>query len=83
MRHAHVVGAGMAGLSAALALMDGGWRVTVYEAGPVAGGRCRSYHDKELGCRIDNGNHLWLSGNQGDRRVPAPGRRGGDAGRAG
>ncbi len=54
----------MAGLSAALALMDGGWRVTVYEAGPAAGGRCRSYHDKELGCRIDNGNHLWLSGNQ-------------------
>ncbi len=59
----HVVGAGMAGLSAALALLDAGQAVTVYEAGPAAGGRCRSYHDKELGCRIDNGNHLWLSGN--------------------
>ncbi len=64
MRRAHVVGAGMAGLAAALALADAGHEVTLYEAGPAAGGRCRSYHDKELGCRIDNGNHLWLSGNR-------------------
>ena len=63
MNHVHVIGAGMAGLAAALALVDAGRRVTLYEAGPAGGGRCRSYHDKELGCRIDNGNHLWLSGN--------------------
>ena len=63
MSTAHVIGAGIAGLAAALALMDAGHAVTVYEAGPAAGGRCRSYFDKELGCRIDNGNHLWLSGN--------------------
>ena len=37
---------------------------SVYEAGPAAGGRCRSYFDRELGCRIDNGNHLLLSGNR-------------------
>ncbi len=54
----------MAGLAAALDLADAGRAVTLYEAGPVAGGRCRSYDDKELGCRIDNGNHLWLSGNR-------------------
>lgn len=60
----HVIGAGMAGLAAALALADAGRRVSLYEASPAAGGRCRSYHDKELGCRIDNGNHLWLSGNR-------------------
>ena len=54
----------MAGLAAAVALVDAGRQVTLYEAGPSAGGRCRSYFDKELGCRIDNGNHLWLSGNR-------------------
>ena len=60
---AHVIGAGLAGLSAATALTEAGWAVTVYEAGPAAGGRCRSYFDRALGCRIDNGNHLLLSGN--------------------
>ena len=59
----HVIGAGLAGLSAAMALVDAGRSVTVHEAGPAAGGRCRSYFDRELGCRIDNGNHLLLSGN--------------------
>jgi len=59
----HVVGAGLAGLAAALALAKAGRRVTVLEAGPAAGGRCRSYFDRELGLRIDNGNHLLLSGN--------------------
>ena len=60
----HVVGAGLAGLAAAVALAGRGRRVMLYEAGPAAGGRCRSYFDRELGCRIDNGNHLLLSGNR-------------------
>ena len=59
----HVIGAGLAGLSAAMALVEAGRAVTVYEAGPAAGGRCRSYFDRELGTRLDNGNHLLLSGN--------------------
>ncbi|MCW3473727.1 hydroxysqualene dehydroxylase HpnE [Limobrevibacterium gyesilva] len=59
----HVIGAGLAGLSAAMALAEAGRTVTVYEAGPAAGGRCRSYFDRGLGMRIDNGNHLLLSGN--------------------
>ena len=59
----HVVGAGLAGLAAALTLVERGVRVTLHEAGPAAGGRCRSYFDRELGCRLDNGNHLLLSGN--------------------
>ena len=41
--------------------------MTVHEAGPAAGGRCRSYFDRELGLRIDNGNHLLLSGNRAAR----------------
>jgi squalene-associated FAD-dependent desaturase len=60
----HVIGAGLAGLSTALNLTEAGRAVTVYEAGPVAGGRCRSYLDRELGIRVDNGNHLLLSGNR-------------------
>jgi squalene-associated FAD-dependent desaturase len=63
VRKTHVIGAGLAGLSAALALVDAGRRVVVYEAGPAAGGRCRSYPDRALGLTIDNGNHLLLSGN--------------------
>jgi squalene-associated FAD-dependent desaturase len=62
--HVHVIGAGLAGLSAAIALQEAGQTVTVLDAGPVAGGRCRSYFDRELGMRIDNGNHLLLSGNR-------------------
>ena len=61
----HVIGAGLAGLSAALALTQANRPVTIHEAGPVAGGRCRSYFDRELGLTIDNGNHLLLSGNSG------------------
>ncbi len=60
----HVIGGGLAGLAAAVELAQGGAAVTLYEAGPRAGGRCRSYFDSELGCRIDNGNHLLLSGNR-------------------
>jgi squalene-associated FAD-dependent desaturase len=59
----HILGAGLAGLSAALRLTQAGHRVVLYEAGPQAGGRCRSYFDEPLGCRIDNGNHLLMSGN--------------------
>jgi squalene-associated FAD-dependent desaturase len=64
MTRVHVVGAGLAGLAAAVALARQGRRVTLYESGPHAGGRCRSYHDAELGTRLDNGNHLLLSGNR-------------------
>lgn len=60
----HVVCAGLAGLAAAVALAAAGRKVRVYEASGHAGGRCRSYFDAELGCRLDNGNHLLLSGNR-------------------
>jgi squalene-associated FAD-dependent desaturase len=59
-----VVGAGLAGLAAAIRLVRAGFAVTVSEASPQAGGRCRSYHDRHLGLTIDNGNHLVLSGNR-------------------
>jgi len=59
----HVIGAGIAGLSAATRLSEVGRKVIVHEAASFAGGRCRSYHDPALGFVIDNGNHLLLSGN--------------------
>ncbi len=60
----HVVGAGLAGLSAATILAERGERVILSEAAAQAGGRCRSYFDPQLGMTIDNGNHLVLSGNR-------------------
>ena len=60
----HVVGAGIAGLSAAVRLASAGRKVIVHEATGAAGGRCRSYFDAALGRQIDNGNHLVLSGNR-------------------
>jgi squalene-associated FAD-dependent desaturase len=60
----HVVGAGLAGLSAATNLVGHGVQIIVSEAARQAGGRCRSYHDGVLDMVIDNGNHLVLSGNE-------------------
>ena len=63
-RTVHIIGAGLAGLSAAAALAARGDHVVVHEATAFAGGRCRSYHDAAVGMTIDNGNHLLLSGNR-------------------
>jgi squalene-associated FAD-dependent desaturase len=59
----HVIGAGLAGLAASVRLAQNGHRVALYDAAGQAGGRCRSYFDETLGCRLDNGNHLLVSGN--------------------
>ena len=64
---AHIIGAGLAGLSAAVRLAGHGISVIVHEAAGYAGGRCRSYFDHKLDCEIDNGNHLVLSGNHATR----------------
>ena len=59
----HIIGAGLAGLAAAVRLIAEGRDIALYESSQHAGGRCRSYLDAELGCRVDNGNHLLLAGN--------------------
>ncbi|SDV49905.1 hydroxysqualene dehydroxylase HpnE [Chitinasiproducens palmae] len=60
----HVIGAGLAGLAAALTVSARGTAVVVHEVAPQAGGRCRSYVDPTFGRVIDNGNHLVLAGNR-------------------
>jgi len=54
----------VAGLACAVYLAQAGKRVSLFESANVAGGRCRSFFDPTLGCRIDNGNHILLSGNK-------------------
>lgn len=59
----YVIGGGLAGLSAAVWLARSGYRVQICESSGGIGGRCRSFDDPTLGRRIDNGNHMVLSGN--------------------
>src|ERR1700746_254516 len=60
---AHIIGAGISGLSAAVRLSDAGYRIEGHEATQQVGGRCRSYFDAATNLVIDNGNHLLLSAN--------------------
>ncbi len=72
----HVVGGGVAGLAAALAMAETGAQVHLYEAATHLGGRCRSLPDQRFGTSIDNGSHLLFSANRATlgflRRIGAP-----------
>jgi hydroxysqualene dehydroxylase len=61
---AHIIGAGISGLAAAVRLANADYKVHLHEATQQAGGRCRSYFDAATNLTIDNGNHLLLSGNR-------------------
>jgi squalene-associated FAD-dependent desaturase len=63
----HIIGAGLAGLAAAVKLARTQAKIAVHEATAYPGGRCRSYFDRAIGMTIDNGNHLVLSGNHAVR----------------
>lgn len=63
VKTAHIIGAGISGLSAAVRFSNAGFAVHLHEATHQAGGRCRSYYDAATDLVIDNGNHLMLSGN--------------------
>lgn len=51
-----VVGGGWAGITAAVALVNAGKRVVLFEAGPQPGGRARTA--PALGVDVDNGQHI-------------------------
>jgi len=55
-----VIGAGFAGLSAAVRLAGKGARVLVLEARARLGGRATAYPDRETGELVDNGQHVLL-----------------------
>ena len=55
-----VIGAGWAGLAAAVRLHQAGCPVRVYEAAPTPGGRARQVDHPGLGMAIDNGQHILL-----------------------
>ncbi|GAA2422767.1 hydroxysqualene dehydroxylase HpnE [Streptomyces glaucus] len=57
-RHAVVVGGGLAGITAALALADAGVRVTLLEGRPRLGGLAFSFRRGDL--TVDNGQHVYL-----------------------
>lgn len=61
--HLHIIGGGIAGLACAVAARQLGAEVTLYEASPQFGGRCRSFHDPVLDRVIDGGSHLMLTAN--------------------
>jgi squalene-associated FAD-dependent desaturase len=60
MKDAVVIGAGFAGLSAAVALAERGVRVTVLEGKPVPGGRAYSFVEPDTGDFVDNGQHVLM-----------------------
>ncbi len=63
-KDAIVIGAGLSGLAASLAISAAGKKVHLFEGAGHAGGRCRSFHDKYLDRKIDNGNHFIMSANK-------------------
>jgi squalene-associated FAD-dependent desaturase len=67
MAMVHIVGAGVAGLSCAVKLIEQGRDVAIYETAAHAGGRSRSFMDDSLGCLIDNGSHMLMGGCEATR----------------
>jgi squalene-associated FAD-dependent desaturase len=59
-RRIAVIGAGWAGLSAAVALHDAGCAVSVFEAGHTPGGRAQRVQNAGFQAPLDNGQHLLL-----------------------
>ena len=55
-----VIGAGFAGLSAAIDLVDAGKDVALFERRPYAGGKAYSFDDPNHDVTLDNGQHITM-----------------------
>ena len=55
-----VIGGGIAGLTAAVQLIDAGHSIVLVERSPQCGGRARSFRDAVTGVDIDNGQHIMM-----------------------
>jgi squalene-associated FAD-dependent desaturase len=60
MRDVTIIGGGLAGLSAAVALSEKGVKVSLFERRPLLGGRAYSVKDATTGDTLDNGQHLFM-----------------------
>lgn len=60
MKQLTVVGAGWAGLAAAVAATQSGWRVRLFEASQIAGGRARRLSQTFAAQPLDNGQHILI-----------------------
>jgi squalene-associated FAD-dependent desaturase len=60
MKKCLVLGGGFAGLTSAVYLSKGGYKVELIEASPKPGGRAYSFKDSETGTIIDNGQHILM-----------------------
>ena len=58
--HVVIIGAGWAGVAAAVHAVEQGARVTVIEERPYIGGRARSFPDRTTDTIIDNGQHIMM-----------------------
>lgn len=58
MRRVAIIGAGWAGLSAAVHAVQAGWGVTLFDMARHAGGRARTV--EQAGMRLDNGQHILI-----------------------
>lgn len=60
MKQLTIVGAGWAGLAAAVTATQAGWQVNLYEAAQTVGGRTRSLRQRFAGKPLDNGQHVLI-----------------------
>ena len=64
MRQLTIVGAGWAGLAAAVTAIQAGWHVQLFEAAAIPGGRARSLKQTFAGQPLDNGQHVLIGAYQ-------------------